>query len=196
VEGDESDESSDSDSDENTDISDSEPETPSKSKVKKFILKKEILVLKASGIEKARLDHKEAATEARNRFGNRPLENKSIMAYNSKMKLLEEFLVLIGDYESALIFADPPVEYPPSINPVSIGYFLTWKTGKNGAALLDGSVAVKDALNRPILCQGGWNAPVNLGQFFSAVNALHGGIGMGQRDYEEKCENSAPPLDL
>jgi len=103
---------------------------------------------------------------------------------------------IVGDYESLLMLHDrAPDDFCPSMNPVSITQFISFKRSTKGSDLTDltSSQNVMDVDGNVVKCQGGWNDPRNVDQCLAAVSALHS--ARGQRgSFKDRC-NQCVELD-
>jgi hypothetical protein len=93
---------------------------------------------------------------------------------------------MIGDYQSLLIIAFCPKFCPP-MSSASIALYIKWKHGEKQSPLLDyEGNSMKDVDGNVVLCDGGWNDPKIVGQFNTAVKAVHNAKGH-RGDYQESC---------
>ena len=106
--------------------------------------------------------------------GTKAIADNSIKAYEFQMKGLQTFLALTRDYESMLILLLKAPKNVISINAESIYLYVQYKYSKKGTTLKthDGHQKL-DILGNSIEFDGGWNAPICMTQFFSAVSAVH-----------------------
>ena len=110
--------------------------------------------------------------------------------YLSVYRALRYYCCLVGDYESLLMLQeDSPKPFCPSMKANTIGDFIQWKRGTAKAPLLNKDrQPVCDVFGHHMLCLGGWNAPMIVKQFKSAVTALHQ-VNEQRGQYYERCEN-------
>ena len=103
------------------------------------------------------------------------LKKKTQTSCNSNLKMLREFIAMIGDYRSIIILLENvAVSMCPSINPRTIALFIDWKFGTKNEILHDhNNKAVVDVDGNVVLNNGDWHNPGNKDQLLSVVSKLH-----------------------
>jgi hypothetical protein len=118
------------------------------------------------------------------------LSDNAHVSYLKHLRGLFRFLVMIGDYESILIFSNQKQRHiMQSMSAKNIALYMLYKTNKKDTLLkpLDGGEEIKDIVTgEKIKCAGGWNSIENADQFLSTITNIHKVIGQSG-SYSEPC---------
>lgn len=118
------------------------------------------------------------------------LSDNAHVSYLKHLRGLFRFLVMIGDYESILIFSNQKQRHiMQSMSAKNIALYMLYKTNKKDTLLkpLDGGEEIKDIVTgETIKCAGGWNSIENADQFLSTITNIHKVIGQSG-SYSEPC---------
>ena len=113
--------------------------------------------------------------EESTRGGSKGIEDETKRSYESKMKQLWNFAVMLGYYDSLFILMSPA---PDGCLPTSaelLCLFIKYKRQIKGTPLkaIDGRTQVKDIFGRNVKADGNWNNPKLVTQFASCLLMVH-----------------------
>lgn len=118
------------------------------------------------------------------------LSDNAHLSYLKHLRGLFKFLVIIGDYESLLLFSNHKRKHiMQSMSAKNIALYMLYKTNQKDSLLkpLDSAEEVKDIVTGEIIkCAGGWNSIENADQFLSTITNIHKVIGQ-TGSYSEPC---------
>lgn len=119
------------------------------------------------------------------------IKDNSYKSYAKQFRGFFNFLALIGDYESLLLFLNEKnKQLTQSMVAESVALYILYKTKESTEYLtkLDNpNQRIKDIFQRDIKCRGEWKSRVNHDQFLNAITALHAAIRQSGRTYSEPC---------
>ena len=109
------------------------------------------------------------------RHGNRNIAETTRENYETILRQLWRFCLIVGDCESILMLMSPPPANVVPMKVTTISAFLTFKRSKTGDILMDisGRNQVNDVMGNTMRCDGKWIAPKNTQTFNAAVSVLH-----------------------
>jgi hypothetical protein len=128
-------------------------------------------------------------------FCYRTLGQATKSKYIGNLRMLNHFLIMLGDYESMLILQDNAPDDCISMDVDSLILFARYKCGENGTPLTDlNGKDINDADGNVIQCTNDWKDPNNMNASHSAIHLLHDSHGhCGQyEDHCQKCLALAP----
>jgi hypothetical protein len=109
--------------------------------------------------------------------------------YDCHFTGMQQFCMLIGDYESLVILDDYCPDNSVSMSVKTLTAFLKYRNYDAGQVVtdIDHKTPLRDANGEILLAVGGWNDPSRVVHFSAGINALH--TGRGQVDtYWEPCD--------
>lgn len=156
------------------------------------LLKEELRELTLLGVEKAFKELNIKATEKCELIDYEMISKNTLSSYTKHYRGLFQFLALIGDYESLIMFHNQKSkDITQSMNANSVALYMLYKTWNSNQYLTDidnRTSLVTDVLNnRPIQCLGHWNCKENADQFLSSITSLHESIGE-RGSYTDQCQ--------
>ncbi|KAJ3258571.1 hypothetical protein HK103_003531 [Boothiomyces macroporosus] len=104
------------------------------------------------------------------------LASNTKLADKKAINLMIYFFTLTGKYESLIFLYPNPPKYGPSMEVEDLVLILRYKNFKNKGTILrdiNGDPVINVITGREIICQGGWNARINAGQFAAVVTKIH-----------------------
>jgi hypothetical protein len=122
--------------------------------------------------------------------GSSTSRKSTIKRYERVWPGMRDFCLMIGDYESAIIFnRDTCPNNPPPCKSLTARLYLQFRCRKEGSILQHPDTAEPYLVNgKEIECEGGWKSQSSITTFQSALSCIHQAYDTTRGDYYELCD--------
>ena len=123
-----------------------------------------------------------------NRGGSKDIQGETKRSYESNMKQLWNFAIMLGQFDNLFILMSPAPEDALPISAELACLFIKYKRQKAGTLLkgIDNRTQVKDIFGRNVKADGKWNNPKMVTIYGSSLLMLHNENEQGGK-YQKQC---------